>query len=284
MTFNVNLSSPAGGASLGSPTSLTVTIAPGFQTGTSNTTSSSVSANAVGPLITDMRLVSDGSAITAIVLSFDRQLDPVRAAVVANYGDVIRTPGPDGVFGTYDDGLVGIASATYDPASNQVTLTPAAPLPLNVIYQITINQNANPLTGAGVADTTGALLGAGFGSGVYGIQFGLGAHLVYNDANQNSVSLSLSGGGLMELRLGFDGAPQQLRLVGAVRGRSTLKGQVRRIGPDASGRESLPIVLGANGVKLQLKGIHIGSLSSTPVGRGQPGHKPGHVFLRHRHH
>jgi hypothetical protein len=284
VTFNVTLTGSTGGASLGAPTTLTVTIAPGFQnTSGASSSSSSVTANAVGPVITDMRLVSNGSGITAVVLSFDRPLDPARASNVANYGNVIRTPGADGVFGTYDDGLVAIASASYNSATNQVTLTPAGPLPLNAIYQVAINQNANPVTGAGVADTTGALLGAGLIIGPTVIQFGLGTHLAYNDPNQNAVSLALSGGGMMELRLGFDGTAQQLRLVGAARGRSLLKGQVRRVGPSGTGTTALPVILGASGVRLQLKAFHVGSVSTAPVGRGPSAHKARHISLRHRH-
>ena len=147
---------------------------------------------------------------------------------MANYGNVIRTAGPDRVFGTYDDGLVTIASAVYNAATNTVTLTPAAPLPLNVLYQIAINQNANTVTGAGVADTTGALLNGGVTGGPYVAQFALGTRLSYADGTGNRVALALTGGGLMELRLGPDSQAQQLRLIGAQPGRSTLNGTVRR--------------------------------------------------------
>ena len=234
-------------------------------------------------------LLNNGKAITSIVLSFDRALDPARATNVANYSNVIRTVGPDRVFGTLDDGLVAIASATYDPATTSVTLTPASPLPLNVLYQIAINQNANILTTGGVADTTGALLNAGVTGGPYVAQFALGNKLSYIDHTGNHVTLALTKGGLMELRLGVDSDAQQLRLLGAVPGSSILTGQVRRVARGASGRTPLPVILGASGVKLRLKSFEIGVIATTPVSQKVPAkasvlHKIKHILHPRKHH
>jgi len=258
-TFSVVLSNPTNGATLGTPATLTITIAPKVVPPTPPPPPS------VGPVITNLQLLNNGKAITGILLSFDKALDPVRAENVANYGNVIRTAGPDGVFGTYDDGLVRITSAAYNPATNSVTLTPAAPLPLKVLYQIAIDQNANTLTGAGVSDITGALLNAGITGGPYVALFALGTKLAYSDGDGNRVSLTLTGGGLMELRLGSNSDAQQLRIIGAHPGRSTLTGTVRRAAPGASGRTPLTVLLGTSGVKVHLKNFLIGATATTPV-------------------
>ena len=185
---------------------------------------------------------------------------PARASNVANYGNVVRTAGPDHVFGTLDDGLVTISSAVYNPAANSVTLTPAVPLPLKVLYQIAINQNANLVTGAGVADPSGALISVSAAGGPYIAQFALGTKLSYIDGTGNKVSLTLTGGGQMELRLGADSKAQQLRIIGAQPGRSTLTGQVRPAAraqrPDLAGE-----LIGASGVKIHLKTFVIGPVS-----------------------
>jgi hypothetical protein len=278
-TFSIVLSNPTNGANLGSPATLTVTIAP---PGAQNTSGNVTTPNAVGPTITNLQVVSNGKAITAIVLSFDTALDPTRADNVANYGYAFRTPGASGLFGTYDAGLDKITSASYNPANNTVTLTPAAPLPLNRFAQIVINQNANPLTGAGVADITGALLNAGITGGPYFAEFALGSKLTYIDATGNKVSLKLTGGGVMELRLGSNSDAQQLRIVGARLGRSTLTGTVRRAAPTATGRTPLAVLLGSSGVKVHLKNFVVGARATAAVTAVTPKtsliHKVKHMF------
>jgi hypothetical protein len=279
--FGLTLSSPGGGATLGSPAAITVTISAGASRNNSNGSTPNVIPNATGPVITDLQLQNNGQAITGIVLSFNRPLDAARAQEVANYGYVIRTPGPDRAFGTFDDGTTPIASAVYDPATNRVTLTPASPLAMNTFYQIAINQNANALTGAGVADTSGTLLNAGIADGPYVAQFGLGTKLSYTDHNGDLVSLTLGGGGLMELRRGANGDAQQLRILNGVPGGTTLKGQVRRGGKGSDGRTSLPLILGAAGVKVQLKSFAVGSIVKVPSAQGQPPKKSHHRHRRH---
>ena len=56
-----------------------------------------------------------------------------------------------------------------------------------------------------MADTTGTLLNAGLGGGPYVALFGLGTRLSYSDHNGDLASLSLSGGGMMELVRGANG-------------------------------------------------------------------------------
>ena len=81
----------------------------------------------------------------------------------------------------------------------------------------------------------------------------------------------------------LNGAAQQLRILNAVPGSSTLKGRVRRGGTGSTGRTSLPLLLGANHVHLALKSFEIGSISRAPVSQSLTGHPtPGHS-KRHKH-
>jgi hypothetical protein len=286
VTFGLSLSNPTGGASLGSPATVNITLTAPAGQGQSGANPGGVTPNAVGPTITNLQLLTSGGAITGIVLFFNRALDPARAENLGNYGNLVRTAGPDGVFGTLDDGIVAIASATYDPTNHTVTLRPAGAMPLNMLYQITINQNANALAGAGVADTTEALLNAGTTNAPYVAEFSLGTRLSYIDGRGNKVALTLTGGGLMELRLGGDGNAQQLRIVGAVPGKTAVKGQVRRASRGATGRTPLAVLLSAPGVKVNLKSFVIGAVSTAPASPTPPQkpslvHRIKHILKHH---
>ncbi len=257
--FGIGLSSPGGGASIGNPYSVAVTIQ-AASSGSGQNNTPAPPSDAIGPVVTDIQLQNNGQSITGVVLSFSKALDPGRAQNLANYSNVFRTPGPDGVFNTYDDGIDPIVSASYNSASKQVTLTPASPLPLNVFTALTINQNANTLTGAGVADTSGALLDKGITSAPYSVEFALGSQLSYTDPNGHAVSLNLARGGLMELRLGGDGSAQQLRLSGTIPRRSQLNGSVK------GGKTVLPLLINTAGVRVNLRGFIIGAVvNTTPV-------------------
>ena len=85
------------------------------------------------------------------------------------------------------------------------------------------------------------------------VTFGAGTRLTYTDGQGNVVTLQLRQGGIMELFQSSGGSVQQLGLIGAVPGRSTLTGSVRR-GRGGTGRTTLPPISGAEGVHIKLKG------------------------------
>ena len=62
---------------------------------------------------------------------------PARAANLANYRLV--TAGRDKKFGTKDDKIVALRSASYNPTTHTVTLLPRKKLTLGVKYRITVN-------------------------------------------------------------------------------------------------------------------------------------------------
>src|SRR5262249_18598641 len=71
------------------------------------------------------------------------------AASRANYR--VTAPGPDGRFGTRDDRVIRLRTATYNPANRSVTLRPMLRLPFRKIYRLT----AAGTRATGVADRAG---------------------------------------------------------------------------------------------------------------------------------
>ena len=91
---------------------------------------------APAPSVTGLERFGFHHQPTALVLTFDRPLDPARAELTSNYrlvalfhGGRLRVP-------------VAIASAVYDPTQNTVTLTPKPHgrpfLPLHREYELTV--------------------------------------------------------------------------------------------------------------------------------------------------
>jgi hypothetical protein len=92
---------------------------------------------------------------TAVVLTFSENLDPARATSLVNYRLV--TPGRDKRFGTRDDKVVLLVSATYDPTARTVTLVLMKKITAAGPYQLTVDGTS----AGGVADNAGNPLNAG---------------------------------------------------------------------------------------------------------------------------
>ena len=71
---------------------------------------------------------------TALIVGFSGPLDAASAQDVAAYRLV--TAGRDKKFGTRDDKVIRLASATYNASSHAVTLTPRAALPKGQMLQL----------------------------------------------------------------------------------------------------------------------------------------------------
>ncbi len=230
--LNLTLSDPTNGMELGSPSTATLTIL-GF-------TSS-------GPTVLSVQPVLTARGITAVVLTFSEPLDPSRAVNLLNYSYSLQAAGKDGQFGTADDILFGIASATYNPSNDSVTLHLAHAIHCNSFIRLTINQATdNATVPIGVADTSGNLLDAyydGVPGGVFIATFARGQQLSYPDGNGNVVSLSLSRGGTMILTRQANGNAWQLSIPNAVPDRTTLTGRVRKAGPSSTGLTPSPSIL-----------------------------------------
>ena len=78
------------------------------------------------------------------MLTFDKSLALAAASTQTNYRLVAA--GRDGRFGTRDDVVIALRSATYDPISRAVSLTTRHPLPLRRQYHLTVRAAQGGLT------------------------------------------------------------------------------------------------------------------------------------------
>jgi hypothetical protein len=255
-TVGLILANPGGGAQLGTQSTATLSI-------------STLSVNPVGPVdavppqVTGSQLVLGPGGIAAVTFSFSKPLDPTRARDLGNYGYYAISAGPDGRFGTSDDGSIPLAGVQVNPATTTVTVVPSTPLPYNSFYRIVINGLSSPLLSRGLADTSGNLL-SGQGDGVAGspyvATFGVGSQLTYTDSLGKTVFLSLTGG-LMEMFRAPSGDVQAVSLVGTTPRKSVLSLHAN----GAGGRYTyLPPIQGAAGVRFRYRTPPI-VFRSTPI-------------------
>ena len=127
------------------------------------------------------------------------------------------------------------------------------------------------MLGNGLADVYGGLLegSSGVPGTPYVVIFGAGTRLMYNDDQGNVVTLQLRQGGNMELFQSSGGSVQQLGVIGAVPGRTTLTGSVKR-GRGGTGRTALPPISGAAGVHVKLKGRPFAVAQAATAEGGRP--------------
>ncbi|MGO9600207.1 MAG: Calx-beta domain-containing protein [Isosphaeraceae bacterium] len=245
-TVGLALFGPTAGAELGAISSAPLMIVPG----SSNNPSGPV--DHVSPVVTGQQLIVGPGGITGVVFSFSKPMDPTRAADLGNYGYFARIAGPDGLFSNPDDGYVALSSASYNSASASVTVIPKSPLPLGTFVQITLDGLATPLLNRGLADTSGNLLAgqSGVPGSPYVVTFGVGTQLHYADSHGKSVSLSLSGGGEVEIFRGPTGDVLSASLIGTVPRRSVLT--LTASGGNAS-TTYLPPFQNASGVTFRYK-------------------------------
>jgi hypothetical protein len=246
VAFGLTLSNPTGGATLGTiaATAVTITHPAGPRPG-----------DRTPPIVTDTQPIVGPQGVFAVIVSFSKPMEPTHASNPINFGSVVRTPGPDGAFGTPDDGLSTITSAVYDPAARRSVLMLGAPLSLGTFSLVVFNRDASPSTGVGLFDTSGNLLdGTGLGTNPgtpYVATVAAGLSLSYIDRSGDLVSLALTGPGLFTLVRGLDGEAQQLTFYGTAPGASTLTGQLRRP-PQGGGTTTIARIAGNNGVNLRL--------------------------------
>lgn len=101
------------------------------------------------PGVTEVRLVTRESQITAVVVSYSSPMDVASVQNVNNYR-LLRVARPRSPLGQ----PIPVASATYDPASRSVTLVPGASMLTNQTFRLTVVGRPP----SGVRDTHGRFL------------------------------------------------------------------------------------------------------------------------------
>jgi len=222
---------------------LTLTVTDGFGASSSDSMTVTV-ADTTGPMFTDVQFTTVKKSINGLVLKANEALDPTGAANLANYA--LAGAGKDRLFGTLDDVPVTITSAVYDAATQTVRLTPATYLRQGLFYKLSL---------IGTGDLTD-LLGNRLDGDMNGtsgdncvVSIVRGTKMRYTDSDGDSVSLSLKGGGAMEMVRALSGDAMHLRLANTVSGVSTLNGSVKKSktgGGDAVAK--LKLLSGTGGV------------------------------------
>jgi hypothetical protein len=209
--------------------------------------------SATFPKITSDQLIISGKSITGMLITFSKAMNVARAEDLSNYGFYVFTAGYHITY-TPIASFTPLSSAVYNTSTNTVTLTTSSPLPFNKLFQITVDGQASPLLHNGLTDlSNNQLLGSSGNPGTpMVITFAAGTKFSYIDSASNTVSLQLSGGGLMEIFIAPTGTVEELELAGTVAGKTSLSGSVRR-SHGSSGRTALPPITGSAGVRIKLK-------------------------------
>jgi CSLREA domain-containing protein len=263
LVFVLAIGGPGGGATIGRLNHTIVRIQHG--------SSGIPTGDTVPPVVLEVLPVAGPAGVAALVVTFNKPMDPARASNVGSYGYFLTAPGPDGVYGTFDDQTIAITSAAYDAPNHRAILFLGSPLALGVFGRFVFNANASTLLSQGLADLSGNLLdGTGTGQNpgtVYAGYVGEGASLSYLDRSGDAVTLRLSEPGLMALIRGGDGEARSLRLLGTAAGRTSLTGQLRRPSGGGGGSTSIPSIAGAAGVQINLSypTFRIGGISASAV-------------------
>jgi hypothetical protein len=179
----------------------------------------------VPPRVVDVRLISGPRGIDRIEVEFSEPMRP-ETVIPANFRVV--SAGRDGRLGTRDDRVIPIRSVLYTPGSTTATLILGRTVPRGQFLQVSFL--------AGLTDRAGNRLD-GNGDGIPGDDFvqsiGQASTLRYQDADGDLVTLTLRGGGSLQLV----GTPVGGRLTGVsvlvVNPRpfgSAISGSVRRAG------------------------------------------------------
>jgi uncharacterized repeat protein (TIGR01451 family) len=191
----------------------------------------------VGPTVQDVQVLGTGGAITGLVVTFSKPLDPTRASNPANY--FLAAPSIRTRTSRVAGGPVGIASVAYTPGGTTVLITPGQALGAGVFYELAINGSAQ----TGIDDVFGNVLNSNGNTGQpasnYVATFARGSNLSYTDSGGNGVNLRLTGGGVIDMFRSGSGDAQVVRLVGVLPGVSTLNGSVRKLAPNSTGVTTL---------------------------------------------
>lgn len=157
--------------------------------------------------------------INRVVVTFS---DPLSAATASNtYNYVLTTTGKKGGFSSQ----VVLTNATYDAATNSVTLFTKKNLSNNKLYQLSIRTDGGLVSTSNEPFVTGAPGGLG---GTQVATFATGSKIKYSDPDGDIVTLQMKHGGTFQFIDGINGGYPSLVLAGTAK--SQLTGTLKQVG------------------------------------------------------
>jgi uncharacterized repeat protein (TIGR01451 family) len=216
--FFVTLSSPGGGATLGSSNETGILIV-------------NNDVNPIPPAVSGLTAIpnANGVDLNGFTITFNEPMDPFRASILTNY-HVFYSAADAGQPG----GLVpvNLVAAIYNPVTNSVSLIPSTPLAGNNFYRIVANGSYGPV----LTSTFGVSLSGNTGQGSnYDVYYGIGTSLRYLDGGGNVVTLNLSGGGTQVVVRDPQGNAASVTLVGIVPHKTSITGAVKKLSKTSTG-------------------------------------------------
>ena len=246
-TVGLALSNPSGGGELGpqSNATLTILVASPFNP---------VQPVGPAPQVTGEQLILGPTGVTAVVFSFSMALNPTTAVNLANYGYYVNSTGPDGVFGTSDDGATALGLGPVQLGQQHGHAHSRRTLTLGHLRAGHDRRRWPILCWAGASPALTGVLLAGLGNGVpggaYVTTFGVGPSLTYSDSTGKTVYLALTGGGVIEVFRAPSGDVQSISLVGTKPKKSVLSLHANSAGARYT---YFPPVQGAAGVRFRYR-------------------------------
>jgi Tol biopolymer transport system component len=154
-----------------SSTGSTPTSTPTSTPASGSTSTSTSPTSTAGPFVSKLAVRTTRHKVTGLIVSFNEPVAGASAGNVANYSIHLLTPARRTRHGTHVTSIgraVGIAGATYDAASQSVTLRLSTPLRPSQIFQLRVSGGAG-----GITDSSGRALNSP-------AQGGVGSDFVYN--------------------------------------------------------------------------------------------------------
>lgn len=180
-----------------------------------------------------------------IVITFD---GPLNASQAQNPGyfavNGLSSASPELI--TQPGKAIRVVAANYNPSTHQVGLILAQPLKPSTFYRVFINGTP----GSGLTDATGTTIDGDNDDTPAGNFYGLvayGNRIAFRDMSGNQAQVRISGGGQVDLWRELNGNVDQLSVVGAVAGQSTLTGVVHAT-KGSNGLVVIPSYQGLTGV------------------------------------
>ena len=219
------------------------------------------------PKIDNVTFAYTKTHVTGVTVAFNEALNP--ATVTASNFELLNNDAHH----NYTK-LVALAKTNplvYNATNDTVTLNFKSPLAASHFYKIFVNGTLNPVTDAAGTALDGEFAaglpsGDGTPGGDFDAPIAFGTHFSYKDSLTNTVSLTLSQGGTMEMIRSMNGEGRYLELAKVVANKTILAGKVTK-GKTGTGVTTLQEITGLGGAidKLPVTQFQVAGTSVNPL-------------------